>query len=226
MNTTSNISHNLKELVSRLVRYAFAELANINIQIHWRKIGSLADVKWRKIESGIRIRVNAQVMNWHEAAVFGLLSHELSHTIQRNGGFKECETDKEVIERGLGVYLALERIFAGRYYDDIIRGKQDKYLGYSTIRQKLSKHEVKELDTLLMDSRLIPKPERNGAFNLVHDTVIIEKQNYRQMLIDGHLVRIPLDSPDEDVRILIRDDVTYVYVNEVVVTSFKSRNNV
>ena len=84
-------------------------------------------------------------------ALYGLLSHELSHIALGVNLHSEFQADRDVIERGLGPYLAIERLFTNKHSDYILREGEDKYLGFISIRKLLSPDEVHQLDTLISE---------------------------------------------------------------------------
>ena len=65
-------------------------------------------------------------------------------------------TDLDAIERGLAPYLAIERLYAEKYEDHLLHRGKDKYLGYRTVRQKMTNLEVAHLDAMLEELSLIP----------------------------------------------------------------------
>ena len=93
----------LTNLVDRLVHYAYQELRSRDITINWAKLDSFAEVRWSDKKNPITIRCDRSVNDWHEAAITGLLAHELCHPAQRVRNSNESQTDIDVIKRGLGV---------------------------------------------------------------------------------------------------------------------------
>ena len=118
-----SISNNwsIMDLVSNIVTYAYPELRTCDFVVDWRRMSSFAVIRWEYLAKRISISLDKSVMAWPEPAMLGLLSHELSHPTNKSGGFSEEETDLDVIERGLGPYLAIERVFAGKYLDHMVR---------------------------------------------------------------------------------------------------------
>ena len=100
------------------------------------------------------IRCNRAVRNWPEPALNGLLSHELSHLALGSKMHTELQADKDVIARGLGHYLAVERAFTNKHSDHVLREGEDRYLGYTFIRKLLKYQEVQQLDTLMSNIEL------------------------------------------------------------------------
>ncbi|MHA1772395.1 MAG: hypothetical protein ACTSYL_12035 [Candidatus Thorarchaeota archaeon] len=154
--------------VSDLADCCYPELAEWSVSIHAGRIRAIGDATWSTESKSLRIRINNDVTRWPDPAVIGLLAHELSHPIV--GAIKQAEyrTDCDVLERGLAVYLAFERAYIGRYHDDRLN-HNDRYLGYLSIREKLSIDEMKWLDDLLGDFGLIPS--KRPRIYEIHDVV-------------------------------------------------------
>ena len=131
-------------LVDVLISSAYPELRNSNMSVSWGKTSSFAQIQWSDSKDDISIRINTKVKEWHEAGVTGLISHELSHPAQRGGGLSELKTDRDAISRGFGPYLAVERLFAGKYEDHVVRRGKDRYLGYRSIRVQLTHLESQQ----------------------------------------------------------------------------------
>lgn len=107
-------------------------------------------------------------MRWPDPAIIGLLAHELSHPVVGDTQQAEYRTDCDVLERGLAVYLAFERAYIGRYHDDRLN-HEDRYLGFLSIREKISTRECGWLDRLLGDFGLVPS--RRPRIYEIHDVV-------------------------------------------------------
>ncbi len=149
-NQKFSIRYPLDHYVQILVENAYNELNNQVIQAQWKRIRDFATVSLNQ-EGHIVIRCNNITKDWPEPALIGLLSHELSHYSMGSQSDSETSTDFDVIRRGLGTYLALERVIADKYSDHVVSRGKDRYLGYSTIRAHLSIREIKQLDRLLTD---------------------------------------------------------------------------
>ena len=207
----------LVRIVSNLVSYAYNDLDSKRFIIKTAKISSFACITWDSNQDTIRVTCNKIILNWHEAPVIGLLAHELSHPASKKGGQKEESTDLDVIQRGLGSYLALERIMTNKYSDYIIRNGQDRYLGYSTIRNYLDTHELNHLDRLLRDLRLTTT-SRVYTQKLQHDYVIVHDDK-----ITAHRDGTRLDNDqdaDSELKYRTQDNSTYVYLDDELVAKF------
>ena len=112
----------------------------------WAREGANAAIVWsqNKVDT---IRCNIAVTEWPEPAILGLLSHELSHITLGTDLHDEIQADEDVIARGLGHYLAIERAFT------------NKYFGYTSIRKMLKSHLVKQLDKLMSESNVYAEEE-------------------------------------------------------------------
>lgn len=176
------ISKSLKEYIRTLLRYAYKEIGDADIHIEWGKTHSFAVVIWQEGSSPL-IRCNRSVRKWTEPALFGLLSHELSHIVLGSKSHSECQTDVNVIKRGLGPYLAVERIFADKYRDHVIQKGRDRYLGYDSIRSLLTKHEERQLDVLMTDIGILPK---KGKIDLImHDYTFHQIGDMFHIVVNG-----------------------------------------
>jgi len=211
----------LSELVQRIVEIAYPELISSHIKIQWGRTSSFASISWTQDFKDITLRCSSSTRHWHEAALTGLLAHELSHPAQCNKHQSERSTDLDAVKRGFGPYLGVERLLAGKYEDHIIRKGKDRYLGYRSIRRLLNDNELNHLDALLTQLRLVPsmKVERQTVH---HDTVIIHSSTSTIIQIEGHEFEIPFRDLDPDVRTVVKNNRTYVIVNEEEVGYFSS----
>lgn len=157
------------------------------------------------------------ILKWHEAPIIGLMAHELSHPASKKGGQKEEYTDLDVIQRGLGPYLALERIMTNKYTDYVIKKGKDRYLGYSTIRDYLDSKELNHLDRLLGDLRLT-STSRKYPKELQHDYIVMRDSKITS-LRNGSILD---HNPDIDTELKYRthDNSTYVYLDDELVAKF------
>lgn len=214
----------LSELVQRLVENAYPELVSSHIGIHWGRTSSFATISWTHDFKDIRLRCSNETKQWHEAALTGLLAHELSHPAQYNTHQSERSTDLDAVDRGFGPYLCVERLVAGKYEDHIIRKGKDRYLGYRSIRILLNENELMHLDGLLTQLRLVPsrKVVQKIAY---HDTVIIHSAANTTIQIDGHEFKIAVRKEDPEIRIVVRENTTYVIVDDEEVGYFNSIND-
>lgn len=210
----------IDSLVERLVKIAYPELQYSRINIRWGKTTCFATISWNQDLKEIDIRCNSRVRKWHEAALVGLLSHELSHPAKKSNRNSEKNTDLDVISRGLGVYLAVERILTGKYEDHVIKRGRDRYLGYSSIRKDLTEQEIVQLDKLLLKMRLIPKKTKQSQ-RALHDMVLIRNENGTSIFIDGHELIMPGQIMDTDVRIVDSNNQSIVYIRDIQVMKFE-----
>lgn len=207
----------LTRIISSLVTYAYNDLDSKRFIIKTAKISSFACITWDSNQDTIRVTCNKIILNWHEAPVIGLLAHELSHPASKKGGQKEEATDLDVIQRGLGPYLALERIMTNKYLDYVIRNGQDRYLGYSTIRNYLDVQELNHLDRLLRDLRLTTTT-RNYPQKLQHDYVVMYDDKITA-LRNGAILNDEQDV-DSELKYRTHDNSTYVYLDDELVAKF------
>ncbi len=214
----------ISSLVKNLISLAYPELIASEVSISWRRTSSFAQIHWSESKEEISIRINNNVKIWHEAGIIGLLSHELSHPAQEGSGFSELKTDEDAISRGLGPYLAVERVFAGKYEDHAIKRGKDRYLGYRSIREQLTYIESNQLDLLLANIRLIPS-KRTSRATLNHDIAIYDKERITTLAIDGHQFQLPQSVLNPEIKIVERNCVTLVYVDEVLVGQFSKEKN-
>ncbi|MHA2082894.1 MAG: hypothetical protein ACXABD_04010 [Candidatus Thorarchaeota archaeon] len=211
----------IMDLVSNVVNYAYPELRTCDFVVDWRRMSSFAVIRWENLEKRISISLDKSIAAWPEPAMFGLLSHELSHPANRRGGFSEEETDLDVIDRGLGPYLAIERIFAGKYLDHMVRKQRDKYLGYASIRDLLTSDESNQLNRLLRYLRLRPPTKDDHLEGRIHDTYIQQNSNTATIVVAGRKFDLDSYSTNPDVKLIIRNDIVSVYVDEVLVGEFE-----
>ncbi len=139
-----------EDFIFTLMNKEYDDIKDRNVNVVWGRTGANAVIIWSQNKSDI-IRCNVAVRDWPEPAIFGLLCHELSHIALGADLHSELQADKDVIARGLGHYLAIERIFTRKYADHIIGEGKDKYLGYESIKKLLKSNEAQQLDSLLSD---------------------------------------------------------------------------
>ncbi len=203
-------------LSEKLVRLAYPELQRYTIDVTWRKTSSFAQIRWEESSNKISIRISRDVKDWHDAAVTGLISHELSHPATKDKGMSELNTDGDVLSRGLGPYLAVERLFAGKYQDHEIRSGKDRYLGYESIRLQLTDLETRQLDALLYKVGLIPvKP--SAPIRISHDIIILDNEYRTSMIIEGHRIFLPEDMDNPDIKLVECENAMNVYADEILV---------
>ncbi|RDE17306.1 MAG: hypothetical protein C4K49_03250 [Candidatus Thorarchaeota archaeon] len=209
-------SPDLDALVSRLVRHAYPELLDHRLTTRWSRISSFAEVRWDNRQKHVSITCDTSTRAWHEGALFGLLSHELSHPISEAARPVEANADLDVIDRGLGVYLATERVTTGRYKDQTTHRGRDRYYGYRSIRQRLTHQETIQLNRLLSDLRIVPSISSDGGVGRIHDIAVVEDER-GQTSVGGYLfhgLQIPSSS---GVKLVIREDTAFLYVNDRIV---------
>ena len=211
----------LQELIRLLVEEAYPELRGSDIDVRWRRTSFFGTVSWTSLPGTIRIACNTQTKKWHEAALLGLLSHELSHPAQSNHSTTERSTDIDVIERGLGPYLAAERATTGKHEDYIISRGRDRYLGYRTIRGHLLGPELTQLDALLREMRLVPS-RKAGRDMLNHDVSIRHSNRQTDISIDGNMFTVMGDAKDPKIELIAQQGVTSVYVDGREVGSYSN----
>jgi hypothetical protein len=182
--------------------------------IRWKRISFFAEIRWGISGKEITLTCDKPVQRWHESALVGLLSHELSHPCVPIGRRAEERTDVDVIDRGLGVYLAAERLTTGRYLDQVTGRGKDRYLGYQSVRERLTGHETRQLDRLLDDLRIVPSSHALFSAKTIHDLAI---RGENQASVGGYVfqgVSIPQES---SVKLLIRGESVFLFVDDQLV---------
>jgi len=211
-------------LAKRLVSHAYPELSQTRIAIGYGRIPSYANVRWGE-KGGIQVTCSVDSEDWPEPALLGLISHELSHPVQTRDWHSEIKTDQDVLSRGLGPYLAVERVLTGKYDDHILRGGKDRYLGYTTIRSLLNPSETRQLDRLLEDFRLIPSKSLRKDLDILHDTIAFDDKRATTIVVDGKLLLLPPVPSDADIKILVRHNHVLIYADEVEIGQFLLRED-
>ena len=206
-------------LVKRLVSHAYPELSRTNIVIGHGRISSYANVRWGG-RGDIQVTCGANSEDWPEPALIGLISHELSHPAQTRDWHSEMKTDQDVLSRGLGPYLAVERVLTGKYNDHTLRGGRDRYLGYSTIRSLLNPRETSNLDRLLEDFRLVPSKSLRKDLDILHDTIAFDEKIATTIVVEGRLFLLPPVPSDADIKILVRENHVIIYADDVEIGEF------
>lgn len=214
-----NDAQDITALIEILVSLAYPELRHSRISISWGKITSFAQIQWSQSMDRISIRINNEVKSWHEAGITGLISHELSHPSQKGRSTNESGTDNNVISRGLGPYLAIERLFAGKYNDHIIGSGRDRYLGYRSIRNQLTSLETQQLNTLLTKIQLAPAKPRSSIWRS-HDTVVFNNEHRTTIAIEGHQFSLPENLQNLDIKLVERNNIAYIYADEILIGEF------
>ncbi len=214
---------NLDSLVNQLVDRIYTKLRDSKISIDWSKMNCFATIQWDANLEEIKIKCNRKIKKWHEAAHIGLLSHELSHTMKKPSMSFEMAADLDAIERGLGIYLAVERLYAGKYQDHIIRRGKDRYLGYASIRQQLLKKEFEQLNRLLVEMKLIPQKLATSV-SKHHDMFLTLKKNKTSIHVDGYEFTVTDEVEDSDVKIIDKGVQTEVYVGETLIGRIDSNH--
>ncbi|MHA2024311.1 MAG: hypothetical protein ACW98U_00300 [Candidatus Thorarchaeota archaeon] len=148
-----------EDLIFSLMRSEYADIKDRSVQIIWSRAGPNAAIVWSQNKTDV-IRCNIAITEWSEPAILGLLSHELSHIALGSDLHNELQADEDVIARGLGHYLAIERAFTNKYTDHVLRNGEDRYLGYSSIRKLLRSKKVKLLDQLMSNLGIVADSEK------------------------------------------------------------------
>jgi hypothetical protein len=215
----SRMSLNLMSLAKQLIAHAYPELSQTNITIDYGRTSSYANVRWGR-EDGIQVTCSVSSRDWPEPALLGLIAHELSHPVQTQDWHSEMKTDQDVLSRGLGPYLAMERVLTGKYEDHSLRGGIDRYLGYSTIRDLLNPRETSNLDRLLDDFRLVPSKFLRKDLDILHDTITFDERRSTTMVVEGRLLVLPPVPSDADIKILVRNNHAIIYVDDLEIGDF------
>ncbi len=210
----------INDLIRTVVSFAYPELQKKQVVASWGNTSNYAQVRWSDDDNEINIRINKNVRMWHQAGLTGLLSHELSHPAQSGSGFKEKRTDEDVIARGLGSYLAVERILAGKYEDHIVSRGKDRYLGYRTIRNLLTSKEIQNLDILMSKMKLKPVQHTNPTI-FSHDSALFEKGGKTMISIDGNQFTLPDGLQNPDIKMVNRDGSVMVYADKILVGQYE-----
>ena len=210
------IDKTLDEYIKLLVENAYREIGHREIKAEWGRLRSFAIVTMNQ-EGPVMIKCNSVARAWPEPALFGLLSHELSHVIVGDVPDTEKRTDLDVIERGLGVYLAVERVILDKYSDHIIGNGKDRYLGYNSIRSLLASHQIQQLDLLMSDLGMIP----SSTDILLHDFAVLHDKDTSRVLIDGHSINIDEVDLMDDIKIIIGHETVQILLNESVIGEFQ-----
>jgi len=216
----SEMSPILMDVAQRLVSYAYPELSQTNIVVGYGGIASYAHVRWGGLRE-IRVTCSVKSEDWPEPALLGLISHELSHPAQARDWNSEMKTDQDVLNRGLGPYLAVERALTGEYDDHILHGGRDRYLGYATIRSLLNPRETRSLDRLLEDFRLIPSRSTREDLDVLHDTITHDEKRATTIVVEGNLLILPPIRSDADIKILVREKIAFIYADDVEIGQFQ-----
>jgi hypothetical protein len=143
-----------EDFIFTLMSDEYSDIKDRTVHILWAREGPNAAIVWSKNKTDT-IRCNITVTKWPEPAILGLLSHELSHIALGTDIHDELQADEDVITRGLGHFLAIERAFTNKYSDHVLREGEDRYLGYTSIRQRMKPKGVKQLDSLMSDLGMV-----------------------------------------------------------------------
>jgi len=206
-------SRSPEELAHTLRTGVYTEVPDVEVVVGGVR-NAYANVIWGSGKQTILVRCNKIVVGWPEPALIGLLAHELSHPALGKDGLSEGRTDADVIARGLGAYLAVERAMVGQYED--MHLKKDRYLGYRSIRPLLTPSEVKDLDRLMSELELAPKLKRRPAV-MFHDIVVGSSDGHQVLAIAGRMISHPALREEADIKIVLREGRTLIYADEVLV---------
>ncbi|MHA2140482.1 MAG: hypothetical protein ACXADC_07405 [Candidatus Thorarchaeota archaeon] len=207
-------SSDFKELGRKLITHAYPELSGRNVIIKTGRLRSYGQVRWSDA-GAIIITCNRNITNWPEPAVIGLLAHEISHPILGRKSSEEA-TDMDVIKRGLGHYLAVERAYVSKYNDHDINRNRDRYLGFQSVSHNLNNHERLIMENLLEDFNILPSKESKGV-RLIHDTAIHDDTEQSIMMIEGKTIMLKGARPNSDIKMLFRGEVLFIYADDEIV---------
>ncbi|MFW9810406.1 MAG: hypothetical protein ACFFE6_13590 [Candidatus Thorarchaeota archaeon] len=210
----------INELAETLISFAYPELEKKEVVVSWGETSVFGHVRWGHEDQRISVRINKRIRDWHQAGITGLLSHELSHPAQSGSGLRERETDQDVISRGLGAYLAVERLLAGKYDDHIIGRGKDRYLGYQSIRNQLTSSELQNLDMLMAKMQLKPTSTAKNTL-LSHDSILFREKSGTIMAIEGIQFEIPVGLQNPDIKLVSKEGVVLVYADEVLIGQYQ-----
>ncbi|MHA2142973.1 MAG: hypothetical protein ACXADD_15925 [Candidatus Thorarchaeota archaeon] len=143
-----------EDIIFTLMNKEYADIKDRTVHIIWTRQGANAAIVWSQNKTDV-IRCNIATTEWPEPAIFGLLSHELSHIALGTDLHDELQADEDVIARGLGHYLAIERVLTNKNSDHIVRNGKDRYLGFASIRKLLKSKEVRQLDNLMSELGMV-----------------------------------------------------------------------
>ncbi|MDF1540737.1 MAG: hypothetical protein P1Q69_17710 [Candidatus Thorarchaeota archaeon] len=208
------ISKTLDEYVHTLKKHAYSDIEDNNVNIEWGKTQAYAVVIWSHGNPTL-IRCNRSVRRWPEPALLGLLAHELSHIALGADSHNEHQTDRDVISRGLGPYLGIERVFTNKYSDHVIQKGRDRYLGYDSIRLSLTNHEINQLDALMADIGVSPR--RMLKESLLHDYAFHEKENSSHIVIDGQLYPLDKKPNVDEIKLIVKDSSVQILSEDMVI---------
>jgi len=205
-------------LVERLIKYAYPELRTRDFIILWRNINAIADITWAKWGGEVRIRLHPIVKSFNDPMLIGTFAHELSHVALKENNSDEWETDFDVVKRGLGPYLAIERASTGIYYDQPARGKSKPYMGFYTIMGLLSEDSKKNTERLaklinLDIARELPLISTK-SMPMSHDTLYQKFDNEYVLSIDGEEILLDAEyDENSDINIEIRNGEIVVFID-------------
>lgn len=143
-----------EDFIFTLMSNEYADIKDRTVHIIWTRTGPNAVIVWSKNKVDT-IKCNIAIADWPEPVILGLLSHELSHIALGTDLHSELQTDEDVIARGLGHYLAIERAFTKKYSDYILRDGEDRYLGFTSIKKRMKSKEVRKLNRLLTEFGIV-----------------------------------------------------------------------
>jgi hypothetical protein len=212
--------NDIEELGHRLVAHAYPEFEGRYLAINTGKLRSYGQVRWSDT-GGIQITCHQDVIKWPEPALIGLLAHEISHPA--GGSSSEEGTDRDVINRGLGHYLAVERAFVNKHHDHSISRSKDRYLGFQSVMELLNDHEHRIMENLLEDFKIIPSKE-SSEFRLLHDTAIHDEIGHSILMIEGQSIKLEGARPNSDIKLLFRNETLHVYADDAVVAQVPWRD--
>jgi hypothetical protein len=210
----------INNLAKTLMFIAYPELQEREIEVSWGHTSSYGQVRWSDEDNEIYIKLNRNVKIWHQAGIIGLLSHELSHPSQKGSGLKEWRTDEDVVMRGLGPYLAVERLLTGKYDDHVIQNGKDRYFGYRAIRESLTPLETNNLDILLSELNLKPTRETLHPW-FIHDSVIYNHGRVSSIVVEGEHFILPEGLVDPDIKTVNQNGTVSVYADQILIGQYE-----
>ncbi len=218
-NTRYPINQTLDEYIHVLKKHAYSDIEDSTVIIEWGQTQAYAIVVWSHGKPAL-VRCSRIIRKWAEPAILGLLSHELSHIALGANSHNELQTDKDVISRGLGPYLAIERVFTNKYSDHLIKRGRDRYLGYDSIRLSLTEHETSQLDALMADIGIAPS--RRLKESILHDYAFHEKENASHLMINGHLCPYDTKLSNADIKIVVRKSSIQVLSEDMIIGEYEN----
>jgi hypothetical protein len=197
-------------LLKQLITVAYPEFEKWMVSLVYRQSSSFAQISWDEAAKRASMLCDKSTGTWPKVALTGLLAHELSHPSAKKP--TEEQTDLDVIQRGLGVYLAVERVYCGKYEDHKVSRGKDRYLGYRSIREMLTSNETLQLDRVLEKLNLIPTLKK-GSSKPIHDVVICSDYKQSYVKLAGHEFPFSKHIINPNIELKLIDGALHVLVN-------------